>query len=535
MWVGPQPYMWIDIAAGPMAYGPGAGRQGQPCMWIDIAAGPMAYGPGAGRQGQHHVWPPIQHLEMDPKDTVDIVIVQMHESLSPPPDRLDQVAIERILQSSLSGEQHVNILQSSLSGEQHVNILQSSLSGVQHVNVREAWLPFADCDLCVASFSAAVKELVLTQKQALKIRICTYVLQELVLTQNLVALKIRICTSILQELVSTQDQALKIRTTKKTILDSRTLHAMLRDYSDDIFSFASLPTKKTILDSHILYAMLRDYSDDILSDASLYQRDLAHHPRQLPVFVFNMGPSRGDEVVLLDGEHKAVAFSDMVSSEVDFVPSHFTCDFEYLEPMGSEVTRETLAALMTAGWGVPDTSTFYTEASGINHNYFWSVGNTPFSPLSHRKGVSAPLQEALKRNVVLAALNASVAKIDRLLAGFEKISDDNKIDRRSVPNHHEEILERLGFALLKVQEVARLMGKWKSAKAYDYTKSLVHDIKGLEKLAKRVNKGLKARIKCKDVSNLWSLWWAPVGAIALWPFAILIRKKIAAPKLEKLY
>ena len=75
-----------------------------------------------------------------------------------------------------------------------------------------------------------------------------------------------------------------------------------------------------------------------------------------------------------------------------------------------------------AGWGVPDTSVFYTEASGEARNYLWSVGNTPFGPLSHRTGLSSSIQEAVHRNVALASLNASVTRILQLLGGYEKVS-----------------------------------------------------------------------------------------------------------------
>ena len=71
---------------------------------------------------------------------------------------------------------------------------------------------------------------------------------------------------------------------------------------------------------------------------------------------------------------------------------------------------------------MPDSSTFYTDASGEAHNYLWSVGNTPFGPLSQRSGLNFAQHQALHRNVGLAMLNASVARILQLLGGYEKLA-----------------------------------------------------------------------------------------------------------------
>ena len=55
-----------------------------------------------------------------------------------------------------------------------------------------------------------------------------------------------------------------------------------------------------------------------------------------------------------------------------------------MTPLAGEITREVLAAVMSAAWAVPDTSTYYSAAAGPGEDYRWSVGNTPFGPLSHR-------------------------------------------------------------------------------------------------------------------------------------------------------
>ena len=56
----------------------------------------------------------------------------------------------------------------------------------------------------------------------------------------------------------------------------------------------------------------------------------------------------------------------------------------HMTPLAGEITREVLAAVMSAVWAVPDTSKYYSAAAGPGEDHRWSVGNTPFGPLSHR-------------------------------------------------------------------------------------------------------------------------------------------------------
>lgn len=70
------------------------------------------------------------------------------------------------------------------------------------------------------------------------------------------------------------------------------------------------------------------------------------------------------------------------------------------------------------GWGLANTSTFYTPATGPGLNYLWSVGPTLFGPLSSSLHLPAPLAALLPRNLALAALNDSSARIVRVLNGF---------------------------------------------------------------------------------------------------------------------
>ena len=45
---------------------------------------------------QHFLWPPMLHTEVSTKPSLLVQIIHLHESLDPPPDRLDQVSHGRV-------------------------------------------------------------------------------------------------------------------------------------------------------------------------------------------------------------------------------------------------------------------------------------------------------------------------------------------------------------------------------------------------------------------------------------------------------
>eukprot|EP00955_Chlamydomonas_euryale_P029326 309261-Chlamydomonas_euryale.AAC.1 len=54
----------------------------------------------------------------------------------------------------------------------------------------------------------------------------------------------------------------------------------------------------------------------------------------------------------------------VVSSRARSAKSHFTCQYTGCAPPAGNVSRETLAALLTAVWGVPDTATYFRRVWG---------------------------------------------------------------------------------------------------------------------------------------------------------------------------
>jgi hypothetical protein len=74
------------------------------------------------------------------------------------------------------------------------------------------------------------------------------------------------------------------------------------------------------------------------------------------------------------------------------------------------------------GWGVVNTTTFYSPGGGLGINYLWAVGSTPFDQLGTSTMIPGPLALAMTRNLVLVHANQSMARLERVLKGFQQLS-----------------------------------------------------------------------------------------------------------------
>ena len=75
-----------------------------------------------------------------------------------------------------------------------------------------------------------------------------------------------------------------------------------------------------------------------------------------------------------------------------------------------------------AVWGVSNSSTFYTPATGPGTNHLWSVGATPFSPLANVNHLPATLAALMPRNLALSILDQHTAHLRAVLLGFRMLS-----------------------------------------------------------------------------------------------------------------
>ncbi|KAJ9511357.1 hypothetical protein QJQ45_029760 [Haematococcus lacustris] len=219
---------------------------------------------------------------------------------------------------------------------------------------------------------------------------------------------------------------------------------------------------------------------------------------------------------------------------------------------------------VTHGWGLANTSTAYTPATATELNHMWLTGSTPFGPLGGQMAVvPGLLASLLGRNHALAQLNASIARLHRVLQGFQHLSRNGRWDGHSTQGHGPAILTRVNLARYKaggggqlwqleqlevegeggpggagagqVQLAAAALGRSEYKLAVIFARSLVYEAVALERLALRISRTLEGRFECSSGPGLASVWWAPVAACASWPAAIWLRARLNRPKAEKYY
>jgi hypothetical protein len=82
--------------------------------------------------------------------------------------------------------------------------------------------------------------------------------------------------------------------------------------------------------------------------------------------------------------------------------------------------RALLAALLQTGWGVaPSFETWSVFHNATLHNWLWSVGRTPFGPLSDVLDISFVQRTGAQRNVVLTLLNQAVEEAGKMLRAVQ--------------------------------------------------------------------------------------------------------------------
>lgn len=291
-------------------------------------------------------------------------------------------------------------------------------------------------------------------------------------------------------------------------------------YSSAIRARTSLPHENDVqvsqyLDVQSLESWVHEWRDVVLSDVGVNvasaDKDGTH---VLPVLVFD---SAGTEAILLDGWRQAVALPSgaavAVRSGHQTVPTFFGCHDKqvYIDPQ--ELHRPVMAAVLQAGWGVADTALFWSEATGRSWSFLWSLGPTPFGPLSTLGGLSFAQRDAMLRNLALAQINGSLSHVQALMRGFVSIGGpDAQVKTLLAPDQVIPYHQRISLLLFKLQEAMAALGRLDHAAAIGYAASMMHDAGALHTIVRRTRKNLAVELHCLGAKERARWWLLPGGA-----------------------
>ncbi|GBF97962.1 hypothetical protein Rsub_10635 [Raphidocelis subcapitata] len=167
-------------------------------------------------------------------------------------------------------------------------------------------------------------------------------------------------------------------------------------------------------------------------------------------------------------------------------------------------------------WAVADTSVFWSPATGRSVSHRWSLGPTPFGPLSTSAALSWPQRDAARRNLVLAALNASAGHAAALIEGVVRVAGPDASVRALL--HAEQVStynQRMSLLLFKLGAATAALGRMDHASALGYALSTAHDAAALHAMLRRARKGLAVELQCVGARERARWWLVPGGAAAV--------------------
>lgn len=285
------------------------------------------------------------------------------------------------------------------------------------------------------------------------------------------------------------------------------------------------------LDTSELQHWLGKYRDWIMAEAGLK----TENPREaavhfLPVFVYQL--RNKNEVVMLDGWRQAAALEGPLVVAVqsagdspEIMASHFWCQEQNVRRDVNSVTQAVLAAVLQAGWGVADTSLSWSPASGQEFNYLWSLGQSPFSPLSTLSSISFAQKGAAMRNLVMVAINDSLSDAIEVLEGVVSLGGGRPVSSFLTERQQRNFHMRVALLEYKLDQSLNLMQLRQYATALNYATSMEHDARALLQLGKRLSRAVESELKC-ELSHQWFLWFLPAGSMMITILAIAYRVRL---------
>lgn len=122
--------------------------------------------------------------------------------------------------------------------------------------------------------------------------------------------------------------------------------------------------------------------------------------RVMRVFIYDLAAT---QPVLLDRSHQSVAFDDMVVAVQSRAAPPRDVDFECagrdltMDPR--DASRATLAAILTAGWGiVPAYQTWSPHRNDTERDFMFATGNTPFGHFSRETKLNFAIKDAVSED-----------------------------------------------------------------------------------------------------------------------------------------
>jgi len=174
---------------------------------------------------------------------------------------------------------------------------------------------------------------------------------------------------------------------------------------------------------------------------------------------------------------------------------------------------------------VADTGVFWSPSTGRSWSYLWSLGPTPFGPLSTSTTLSFTQRDAMVRNMALATLNASVAHVTLLLEGVVGAAGPD-VPVRTVlnPDQVAPYNQRISMFLFKLPAALSALGRLDHTSALGYALSMSHDAAALHVVMHMSRQNLAAELQCLGAQQ-HTRWWLLPGAAGVLCLGLMVWRR----------
>lgn len=252
-------------------------------------------------------------------------------------------------------------------------------------------------------------------------------------------------------------------------------------------------------------------------------RPARHSERIVPVIVYSLAAS---DPVLLDHRHVALPFPDMVvavqtrplplaaadaaQQAASPAPPPYAppprvrldehCDGSALFLESVPLARPLLAALLQSGWGAAPSSLTWSGAHNATvQRLLWASVHTPHGPYSGRHTLSFVQRDAAVRASLYALITEVFETLRALRSHFAEFH--KSIDDVLRAPEHLTFLRRLNLLEFKLQRTRSYLSLHNFRHAQYYVLSTRHDLRGMRAVLEHAGASLKAGLEC-DITGL---------------------------------
>ena len=277
------------------------------------------------------------------------------------------------------------------------------------------------------------------------------------------------------------------------------------------------------VDSELLVSWLRRFRDDL---PGLHERPRVRGERVVPVFVYSSAAHRP---LLLDHAHLVVPHRDLIvavqtrpppptalrpspgdmsaaaaaertNAAVAAAPPSLPLDercagvARWLD--AEDVTRPLLAAMLQTGWGVTPSHHGWSAAHNASvADLLWAVGRTPFGAYAERAELSFALRDAAARAPLYGIAAEVMRDVRQLKDYFREFGQE--LDDVISNDEYLPFLRRTNVLSYKLQRARSYLSLQSFRIARTYLLSTWHDLRAMRAILEQASNVLRSKLVCE--------------------------------------